>query len=137
MFLRYRIITAPSPWIAPQYPPYSQNHPFQGTILKQCLSGIFRTSRCKTTRRRSIRCYKLLIEEYRQQQHPCQDPCHHIPYGFKYPHSRSTIRCRRFIIFSSTSALVLILGSCQTKAIIMRSFPFEASALSSIDLLLR
>ena len=68
--LRHGVIARTTPRIAPQDAPHGQSQSLEGSMLQDSLSGIFRTSRLKATRRRCIGSDAYLIEADGQQEYP-------------------------------------------------------------------
>ena len=77
--LRHGIIARTTPRIAPQDAPHGQSQSLEGSMLQDSLSGIFRTSRLKATRRRRIGSDAYLIEADGQQEYPGEHFFHPFP----------------------------------------------------------
>ena len=122
--LWYRIIPASAPRITPQYSPNGKCKAFDGAVLDQRLTRIFRASGCKSTRRRRERRDKLPIKQNGHKQQPGQHPRYSTPQGKHHSHNRSPRRAKRLIIRCSTKALSCSFPSIQINAI--------ATALSGV-----
>lgn len=114
--LRDGVIAASSPRIASENAPYSQCQSFERTMFKQCLSGVFRTRWCKSTRWRCERWDAILVEKDGQKQYFYQHLYDEVGYDSDYFHSFSLIRCNKFFTFSATSFVGYSAASSHTKA---------------------
>ena len=115
--LRDGVIAASSPRIASENAPYSQCQSFERTMFKQCLSGVFRTRWCKSTRWRCEGWDAILVEKDGQKQYFYQHLYDKVSNYSNDFHSFSLIRCNKFITLSSTSFVGCNALSSQIKAI--------------------
>ncbi len=119
-FSWHGVVTAPTPWMASEYPPDSQPRPLEGSIFRQCLTGIFRTSGSEPARRWRERTDAPLVEEDGQHEKPLEqfaqgthEHTQHLSYS---THNFSLILVRIRPILSCTSLLSRNLSSSQTNA---------------------